>query len=101
MGTYLSPPYVLLNFNGSYNDVSTIANEMGHAMQSYFTQKTQPPVYSGYPMFTAEVASTAAEHVFKQTVMNKKRDKLGRAWVVHPMLEKLPPIVLRQDKFAM
>ena len=100
MGTYLSPPYVLLNFNGSYNDVSTIAHEMGHAMQSYFTQNAQPAVYSGYPMFTAEVASTAAEIVFKQTVMNETTDKLERAWMVHTMLENIRTTVFRQTKFA-
>lgn len=100
MGTYLSPPYVLLNFNGTYNDVSTIAHEMGHAMQSYFTQKTQPPVYGGYPMFTAEVASTAAEIVFKQTLMQKTTDAKERAWMIDTMLENIRTTVFRQTRFA-
>ncbi len=100
MGTYLSPPYVLLNFNGTYNDVSTVAHEMGHAMQSYFTQKSQPPVYNGYPMFTAEVASTAAEIVFKQSLMQKTSDPRERTWMIHTMLENIRTTVFRQTKFA-
>ncbi len=100
MGTYLSPPYVLLNFNGTYNDVSTIAHEMGHAMQSYFTQKNQPPVYGGYPMFTAEVASTAAEIVFKQYLLNQTTDPRERAWMIDTMLENIRTTVFRQTKFA-
>ena len=100
MGTYLSPPYVLLNFNGSYNDVSTIAHEMGHAMQSYFTQKNQPSVYNGYPMFTAEVASTAAEIVFKRTILKETTDQRERAWMVNNMLENIRTTVFRQTKFA-
>ena len=63
-GAYLVHPYVLLNFKGNYDGVSTVAHEMGHAMQSHFANTTQPPVYADYPMFTAEVASTAAEIVF-------------------------------------
>ena len=100
MGTHLSPPYVLLNFNGSYNDVSTIAHEMGHAMQSYFTQNTQPAVYGGYPMFTAEVASTAAEIVFKKTFMQEISDTRERAWMISNMLENIRTTVFRQTKFA-
>jgi oligoendopeptidase F len=35
-------PYILLNFNGRYDDVSTLAHEMGHALHSYYANKTQP-----------------------------------------------------------
>lgn len=100
MGTYLSPPYVLLNFNGTYNDVSTIAHEMGHAMQSYFTQKSQPPVYAGYPMFTAEVASTAAEIIFKQYLLDKSTDPREQARMIDTMLENIRTTVFRQTRFA-
>ncbi len=100
MGTYLSPPYVLLNFNGTYNDVSTIAHELGHAMQSYFSQQNQPPVYSGYPMFTAEVASTAAEIIFKQFLLDKCDDPREQAWMLDHMLENIRTTVFRQTKFS-
>jgi oligoendopeptidase F len=100
MGTYLSPPYVLLNFNGTYNDVSTIAHELGHAMQSYYSQQNQPAVYSGYPMFTAEVASTAAEIILKQHMLNKTTDTQERAWMIETMLENIRTTVFRQTKFS-
>ena len=77
MGTYLSAPYVLLNYKGKFNDVSTVAHELGHATQSWFAKKNQPPVYSGYPMFTAEVASTAAEIVFKQSMLERTQRPEG------------------------
>lgn len=100
MGTYLSPPYVLLNFTGTFNDVSTVAHELGHAMQSWFAAKNQPPVYAGYPMFTAEVASTAAEIVFKRFMLRRTSNPAERAFLLNQMLEDMRQTVFRQTKFA-
>jgi oligoendopeptidase F len=99
-GTYLSPPYVLLNFKGRFNDVSTVAHELGHACQSYFAQKSQPPVYSGYPMFTAEVASTAGEIVFKRFMLDQTKDSKERAFLINQMLEDMRGTIFRQTQFA-
>lgn len=100
MGTYLSAPYVLLNYKGTFNDVSTVAHELGHAVQSWFAKENQPPVYSGYPMFTAEVASTAAEIVFKQSFLQRTEDKKERAFLINQMLEDMRGTVFRQTQFA-
>lgn len=100
MGTYLSAPYVLLNFQGTFNDVSTTAHELGHAMQSWFAKETQPAVYAGYPMFTAEVASTAAEIVFKKAILAKTQDPKERAYLINQMLEDMRGTLFRQTQFA-
>lgn len=100
MGTYLSVPYVLLNFKGTFDDVSTVAHELGHAMQSWFAKENQPPVYSGYPMFTAEVASTAAEIVFKRAMLEKLKDPKERAYLINEMIEDMRGTVFRQTQFA-
>jgi len=99
-GSYLSAPYVLLNFKGRFNDVSTVAHELGHACQSYFAQKSQPPVYSGYPMFTAEVASTAGEIVFKRFMLEQTKEPKERAFLLNQMLEDMRGTVFRQTQFA-
>jgi oligoendopeptidase F len=100
MGTYLSAPYVLLNYTGTFNDVSTVAHELGHALQSYFAKENQPPVYAGYPMFTAEVASTAAEIVFKRSMLGQTTDRQERAFLINQMLEDMRQTVFRQTQFA-
>jgi oligoendopeptidase F len=100
MGTYLSAPYVLLNYKGHFQDVSTIAHELGHATQSWFAAKNQPPIYSGYPMFTAEVASTAAEIVFKKTMLEQTKDPKERAFLLNQMLEDMRGTIFRQTQFA-
>ncbi|HYG33763.1 MAG TPA: oligoendopeptidase F [Clostridia bacterium] len=100
MGTYLSAPYVLLNYKSTFNDVSTLAHELGHATQSWFAKENQPPVYSGYPMFTAEVASTAAEIVFKQSILDRTQDRKERAFLINQMLEDMRGTIFRQTQFA-
>ena len=57
-GTYTSNPYILCNYTGTLDSVSTLAHEMGHSMHSYRTNHTQPVHYANYTMFVAEVAST-------------------------------------------
>jgi oligoendopeptidase F len=99
-GAYLVHPYVLLNYKGNYDGVSTVAHEMGHAMQSHFANTNQPPVYADYPMFTAEVASTAAEIIFKQQILKQTADTKQRALMINRMLEDIRRTVFRQTRFA-
>ena len=40
-GIYGVHPYVLLNYQPRYNSISTLAHEMGHALHSYFSNKSQ------------------------------------------------------------
>ncbi|HOX55276.1 MAG TPA: oligoendopeptidase F [Candidatus Paceibacterota bacterium] len=100
MGTYLSAPYVLLNYKGKFHDVSTVAHELGHATQSWFAAQNQPPIYAGYPMFTAEVASTAAEIVFKKSMLEQTKDRKERAFLINQMLEDMRGTLFRQTQFA-
>ena len=57
-----APTYVLMNYVNKLNDVSTLAHEMGHAIHSDLS-KTQEPIYQGYTISVAEVASTFFENV--------------------------------------
>ena len=52
---------MLLNYSGTLDSQFTLAHEMGHAIHSYLSTKTQPTVYSEYVIFVAEVASTCNE----------------------------------------
>jgi len=99
-GAYLTHPYVLLNFQGNINDVFTLAHEMGHAMHTYYTNKTQPYVYSGYRIFVAEVASTVNESLLVRHMLNKTNDKKEKAFLLNHYLEEFRGTVFRQVMFA-
>jgi oligoendopeptidase F len=99
-GAYDVHPYMLLNYNGKYNDVSTVAHELGHTMQSYFSNKTQPYPLAGYPIFVAEVASTFNEALLIDHMLETITDDNTKLSLLGNYLEGIKGTVFRQTQFA-
>ncbi len=97
---YSAHPYVLLNWQGTLNDVFTLAHELGHAMHSYYSDTTQPYVYSQYKIFVAEVASTVNENLLIDYLMKKIDDENEKAYLINHYLEEFRGTVFRQVMFA-
>jgi oligoendopeptidase F len=93
-------PYMLLNYNGKYDDMSTLAHELGHTMQSYFSNKNQPYPLSSYPIFVAEVASTFNEALLIDYTLKKIKDDATRLSLLGNYLEGIKGTVYRQTQFA-
>lgn len=93
-------PYVLLNFKGTLDSVFTLAHEMGHAIHSYLSNKTQPVVYSDYVIFVAEVASTCNEALLMEYMLSVTTDKNQRAYLINYFLEQFRGTLYRQTMFA-
>ena len=51
-GSYDTEPYILLNFNGKFVDVSLLAHEAGHSMHSYFSRKNNEYHLSNYTILS-------------------------------------------------
>jgi len=99
-GTFLTQPYILLNFHGSYEDMSTLAHEMGHSMHSHFSRGTQPYVYSDYSIFCAEVASTCNEILLQNYVLDHTKDPKKKLYLLTEFLEGIRGTVFRQTMFS-
>lgn len=99
-GAYDTHPYVLFNYQGTLDDVSTIAHEMGHAMQSYYTNKEQPYISSNYPTFTAEVASTMNETLLFKSMYANAKTKAEKMFLLNQYLENFRSTLFRQTQFA-
>ncbi len=99
-GTHLTHPYVLLNYQGTINDVFTIAHEMGHALHTYYTNKTQPYIYSEYKIFVAEVASTVNESLLIRYMLENTKDNKEKAYLLNHFLEEFRGTLFRQTMFA-
>src|SRR5215510_1593287 len=99
-GAYDVHPYMLLNYNGQYADVSTLAHELGHTMQSYLSNKTQPFPLAGYPIFVAEVASTFNEALLIDYMLGQIKDDDTRLSLLGSYLENIKGTVFRQTQFA-
>ncbi|MDO4270681.1 MAG: oligoendopeptidase F [Eubacteriales bacterium] len=93
-------PYVLLNFKGTLDDVFTLVHEMGHAVHSYLSNKTQPTAYQDYVIFVAEVASTCNEALLMEYLLSVTADKKQRAYLVNHFLEQFRATFYRQTMFA-
>ncbi len=99
-GAYGTHPYVLLNYNDTLNNVFTLAHEMGHAIHSYHSDRTQPYVYAGYKIFVAEVASTCNEALLIDYMLKNTEDKKQKAYLINHFLEKFKGTLYRQTMFA-
>jgi len=93
-------PYMLLNFNGRYDDMSALAHELGHTMQSYLSNKTQPYPTADYPIFVAEVASTFNEALLNDYMLKQIKDDRARLSLLGNYLENIKGTVFRQTQFA-
>jgi oligoendopeptidase F len=93
-------PYILLNYNGQYEDVSTLAHELGHTMQSYYSNKTQPFPTADYPIFVAEVASTFNETLLIDKMLEEIKDDDTRLSLLMNYLDGIKGTVFRQTQFA-
>ena len=99
-GAYDVHPYMLLNYNGKYTDVSTLAHELGHTMQSYYSNRTQPFATASYPRFVAEVASTFNEALLIEHMLKSTTDDKTRLSLLGNYLEGIKSTVFRQTQFA-
>jgi len=99
-GAFGTHPYVLLNYQDRLNHVFTLAHEMGHAIHSYHSDKTQPFLYAGYKIFVAEVASTCNEALLMDYMLHHTEDKKEKAYLINHFLEQFKGTLYRQTMFA-
>jgi oligoendopeptidase F len=99
-GAYDVHPYMLLNYLGQYNDMSTLTHELGHTMHSYLSNKTQPYPTANYSIFVAEVASTFNEALLVEHMLQQIKDEPTRLALLGNYLEGIKSTVFRQTQFA-
>jgi oligoendopeptidase F len=99
-GSYRSKPFILLNYQGTMEDVYTLVHELGHSLHSYYTNKTQPYIYSDYPIFLAEIASTTNEALLTHYLLDWANNRTDKLVVLNHFLEQFRTTFFRQAMFA-
>ena len=99
-GFYDTNPYILLNFEGKYNDVTTLAHELGHSMHTMYSCEANPYNTSSYKIFVAEVASTVNELILIKYLIKKTDDKSEKLFLLNKLLELFKGTIFRQTMFA-
>lgn len=99
-GAYDTHPFILLNYDESLDGVLTIAHEIGHAMNSVYTNKTQPYHYSGQSIFTAEVASTANEWLMMDYFLKQAKTDEEKLYLLNQQIEQIRGTLYTQVMYS-
>ena len=99
-GCYDSFPYLLLNYQNTFDDVFTLAHELGHSMHSFYSRKHQHYHYSDYEIFVAEVASTTNELLLSRYLLQNTDNHAFRAYLLGHLADEIRATIYRQTMFA-
>jgi len=92
-------PYVLLNFTGKSTDVRTLAHELGHGVHSiYAKHHSISTQHASLPL--AETASTLAEIIVFEAMLEKVTDKVERNAMLADQIMQTYATVIRQNYFV-
>ncbi len=93
-------PLVLLNYTDDFDSLTTTAHEMGHALHSAYSMKTQPFAKAHYSLFVAEVASIFNETLLIEYLLEKETDPEHKKFLLSAYLDSFRGTVFRQTMFA-
>ena len=99
-GSYDTEPYILLNYQEKYNDMSTLAHEAGHSMHSYYTRTNNSYQYGNYSIFVAEVASTTNEILLAKYLLKTSNNREEKLFVLDNLMNLFKATIYRQTMFA-
>jgi oligoendopeptidase F len=97
---YGGHPYILMNYNGKFNHLTTLAHEFGHALHSYFSNRDQPYPTARYPTFLAEIASTFNEVLLIRHLIEIEKNDLFKLFILDQYLDEFRGALYRQTLFA-
>lgn len=99
-GCYDSYPYILLNYQNKFDDVSTLIHESGHSMHSHYSREANSYPYGYYSIFVAEVASTVNELLLSKYMYKHSKDKKEKLFILNRLMALFRATIYRQTMFA-
>ena len=99
-GSYDTYPYILLNYQDKYSDMSTLIHEIGHSMHSYYSRSNNNYQDSEYKIFVAEVASTVNELLLSYYMLEHSKCKKEKLSILNRLMELYKATIYRQTMFA-
>jgi len=94
------PPWVMLNFQGKSDDVSTMAHELGHAVHAMLAAHHSIfTFHSNLPL--AETASTFGEMVLVDYLLQHETDETVRRDILFSQVDDAYATIMRQAFFAL
>ena len=100
MGIFGAHPFVKMNYNGRYDDVSVLAHELGHSMHALFSNAAQPYATAEYTIFLAEIASTFNENMLLNEALRTGTDDREKLSLLESYLERMRGTIYAQAMYA-
>jgi len=93
-------PWVLVNYDGSARDVSTVAHELGHAIHAMLAEHHNVfTTHSSLPL--AETASTFGEMLLIDRLLAEEEDEAVRRDILFAQVDDAYATIMRQIFFAL
>lgn len=92
-------PYILLNYDGMYRDISTMAHEFGHAIHSICSSNL-PIAVSHAPLPLAETASVFAEMLLNEKLAEEMTEQ-ERSILLAEQIDDMYATIMRQSYFTL
>lgn len=99
-GTYDTHPYILMNYDNSLNSMLTLAHEMGHALNTKYSNEAQPYATADYTIFTAEVASTVNELLVMDYLIQNAENDEEKLYLINQQIDNIRGTVYVQVMFS-
>ena len=87
-GPYGSHPFIMTTYNNKMSQVMTLAHELGHAGQFYYSNNNQNALNNDMSMYFVEAPSTANEITMERFLLNKAKNDREKLWVLSTMISK-------------
>ncbi|WP_053832911.1 MULTISPECIES: oligoendopeptidase F [Clostridia] len=100
LSVYDSHPYVLMNYSGNLDSVSTLSHELGHAVYGYMSSKNQNYLNSKPSIFTHEVASITNEALLYEMLIKNTQNKNEKAYYITQYLDLIKNTLFVQTMYA-
>ena len=91
---------MLMNYNGTIDNMFTLSHEMGHAMHSHLSCGKQPYQKAGYSIFVAEVASTLNEGLLLEHLLKNASDDLDKLFILNRQMDNTVGTYFNQVMYA-
>ena len=98
-GVYRVHPYMLLNYNGTLDDVFILVHEMGHSLHTWLSSRNQSFLNADYKIFVAEVASTTNELLLLRYLLDRASSREEKAYLINHLLDSFKGTLYRQTMF--
>ncbi|MDD3336363.1 MAG: oligoendopeptidase F family protein [Eubacteriales bacterium] len=101
MGIRGAHPYMLLNFDGTFHAMSTLAHELGHTMNQWYADQAQETAYNANPgTIVTEVTSTLNELLLSDYMIKNAQTDAERKYYIAQEMSTLYSTFFTQAQFA-